>query len=104
LVGKLKETKIGGCNNGIINRNEDQASNIDSSNDSCTKSFDEEGMEHFNKTFQAGIFFISLFLLTSCYYVAYSNKGSRYKFSLNLLSDKMTIYLNVHCSIMENWI
>lgn len=54
LVGKLKETKIGACNNGLINRNEDQASNIDSSNDSCTKSFDEEGMEHFNKTFQAG--------------------------------------------------
>lgn len=54
LVGKLKETKIGACDNGLINRNEDQASNIDSSNDSCTKSFDEEGMEHFNKTFQVG--------------------------------------------------
>lgn len=54
LVGKLKETKIGACNNGLINRNEDQASNIDSSNDSSTKSFDGEGMEHFNKTFQVG--------------------------------------------------
>ncbi|XP_012568361.1 WPP domain-interacting tail-anchored protein 2 isoform X2 [Cicer arietinum] len=58
LIEKFKETKIGApidsCNNGLNNRNEDQASNIDSSNDSCTKSSDEEGIEHFNKTFQAG--------------------------------------------------
>lgn len=63
LVEKLKETKIGApldaCNNGLNNRNEDQASNIDSSNDSCTKSSDEEGTECFNKTFQAGTFFLS---------------------------------------------
>ncbi|KAK2429904.1 hypothetical protein P8452_43420 [Trifolium repens] len=55
LVGKLKDTKIGACNNGLNNRNEDQDSNnIDSSNDSCTKSLDEEGIEHFDKTFQVG--------------------------------------------------
>ncbi|KAI5436439.1 WPP domain-interacting tail-anchored protein 2 isoform X2 [Lathyrus oleraceus] len=47
LVGKLKETRIGACNNGQSNRNEAQAFNIDSIND-------EEGIEHLNKTFQAG--------------------------------------------------
>lgn len=66
LIEKFKETKIGApidsCNNGLNNRNEDQASNIDSSNDSCTKSSDEEGIEHFNKTFQAGTIFFSLYL------------------------------------------
>lgn len=58
LVEKLKETKIDSpaFNNGVNNRNEDQGSNIDSSNDSCTKSLDEEGTERFNKIFQAGIF------------------------------------------------
>jgi hypothetical protein len=65
LVRKLKDTKIGACNNGLNNRNEDQDSNnIDSSNDSCTKSLDEEGIEHFDKTFQAGIF-CRLFLSTT---------------------------------------
>ncbi|RDX71989.1 WPP domain-interacting tail-anchored protein 2, partial [Mucuna pruriens] len=58
LVEKLKNTKIDApldaCNNGLNNRNEDQASNNDSSNDSCAKSSDEEGIDHFNKTFQAG--------------------------------------------------
>ncbi|XP_061340728.1 WPP domain-interacting tail-anchored protein 2 isoform X2 [Gastrolobium bilobum] len=58
LVEKLKDSKIGApldaCNNGLNSRNEDQASNIDSSNDSCTKSSDAEGTNHFNKTFQAG--------------------------------------------------
>ncbi|XP_061340727.1 WPP domain-interacting tail-anchored protein 2 isoform X1 [Gastrolobium bilobum] len=58
LVEKLKDSKIGApldaCNNGLNSRNEDQASNIDSSNDSCTKSSDAEGTNHFNKTFQVG--------------------------------------------------
>ncbi|TKY69481.1 WPP domain-interacting tail-anchored protein 2 [Spatholobus suberectus] len=58
LVQKLKNTKIDApldaCNNGLNNRNEDQSSNNDSSNDSCAKSSDEEGIYHFNKTFQAG--------------------------------------------------
>ncbi|XP_027360190.1 WPP domain-interacting tail-anchored protein 2 isoform X2 [Abrus precatorius] len=56
LVEKIKDTKTGAsldaCSNGLNNRNEDQASNIDSSNDSCTKSCDEEGTDHFSKTFQ----------------------------------------------------
>ncbi|KAJ1412065.1 WPP domain-interacting tail-anchored protein 2 [Sesbania bispinosa] len=58
LVEKLKETKIGvpldACNNELNNRNEDQDSNIGSSNDSCTKLSDEEGTERFNKNFEAG--------------------------------------------------
>ncbi|XP_057448019.1 WPP domain-interacting tail-anchored protein 2 isoform X2 [Lotus japonicus] len=58
LVKKLTGTKIGvpldACTNELNSRNEDQASNIDSSNDSCTKLSDEEGREHFDKTFQAG--------------------------------------------------
>lgn len=60
LVKKLTGTKIGvpldACTNELNSRNEDQASNIDSSNDSCTKLSDEEGRERFDKTFQAGIF------------------------------------------------
>ncbi|CAJ1931763.1 unnamed protein product [Sphenostylis stenocarpa] len=56
LVQKLKNTKIDGsldaCNNGLNNRNEDQASNNDSSNDSCAKSSDEEGIYHYNAAFQ----------------------------------------------------
>ncbi|XP_045819004.1 WPP domain-interacting tail-anchored protein 2 isoform X1 [Trifolium pratense] len=47
LVRKLKETKIGAGINGLNNRNEDQASNN-------MDPFDEEGIEHFNKTFQVG--------------------------------------------------
>ncbi|XP_014520969.1 WPP domain-interacting tail-anchored protein 2 isoform X1 [Vigna radiata var. radiata] len=58
LVQKLKNTKIDGslhtCNYGLNNRNEDQASNIDSSNDSCAKSSDEEVIDHFNAAFQVG--------------------------------------------------
>ncbi|KAH1060022.1 hypothetical protein GLYMA_02G125400v4 [Glycine max] len=58
LVEKLKNTKIDASldasNNGLNNRNEDQASNNDSSNDNSAKSSDEEGIDHFNKTFQAG--------------------------------------------------
>ncbi|GAU21684.1 hypothetical protein TSUD_242560 [Trifolium subterraneum] len=70
LVGKLKDTKIGACDNGLNNRNEDQASNnIDSSNDSCTKSFDEEGIEHFDKTFQAVVLLSSP--LASSLYIQY---------------------------------
>lgn len=67
LVEKLKNTKIDASldasNNGLNNRNEDQASNNDSSNDSCAKSSDEEGIDHFNKTFQAGTFFVILISL-----------------------------------------
>ncbi|KAK7407482.1 hypothetical protein VNO78_09434 [Psophocarpus tetragonolobus] len=62
LVEKLKTTKIDApldaCNNGLNNRNEDQASNNDSSNDSCAKSSDEEGIDHFNTTFKAGLIFL----------------------------------------------
>lgn len=69
LVDKLKHSKIDApldaCNNGLNNRNEDQASNNDSSNDSCAKSSDEEGIDHFNKTFQAGTFFVSPISFTS---------------------------------------
>ena len=58
LVENSRDTKIGAplnaCNNGVNNRNEDQASNVDSSNGSCTKSSDEEGADPFNNTFQAG--------------------------------------------------
>ncbi|KAL2349072.1 hypothetical protein Fmac_003072 [Flemingia macrophylla] len=57
LVDKLKNTQIGApldaCNNGLNNRSEDQASNNDSSNGSCAKSSDEEGIDRFNKSFQA---------------------------------------------------
>ncbi|CAL0318155.1 unnamed protein product [Lupinus luteus] len=58
LEEKLKDTKIGRplnvCDNGVNNRNEDEASNIDSSNGSCAKSSDEEGTYAFNKTFEVG--------------------------------------------------
>ncbi|XP_019461564.1 PREDICTED: WPP domain-interacting tail-anchored protein 2 isoform X1 [Lupinus angustifolius] len=58
LEEKLKDTKIGTplkiCNNGINNRNEDIASNIDSSKSSCARSSDEEGTNAFNKTFEVG--------------------------------------------------
>ncbi|KAL3037376.1 hypothetical protein AAZX31_01G063300 [Glycine max] len=67
LVEKLNNTKIDAsfdaCNNGLNNRNEDQASNNDSSNDSCAKSSDEEGIDLFNKTFQAGTFLVILISL-----------------------------------------
>lgn len=60
LVEKLNNSKTGAppdsFDNGLNNRNEDRASNIDSSNGSCTKSSDEEGTDPFNKTSQAGIF------------------------------------------------
>ncbi|KAL1357444.1 WPP domain-interacting tail-anchored protein 2 isoform X1 [Arachis hypogaea] len=58
LVEKLQDIKIGApldaCNNGLNNRNEDQDSNIDSSNGSCTKSSDEEGADPLNNTFKVG--------------------------------------------------
>lgn len=56
LIQKLKTTEKGApldaCNNGLNNSNEDQASNIDSSNASCTKSSDEEIKDPSNKNFQ----------------------------------------------------
>jgi len=64
LVLKLKNTKIDGslhtCNYGLNNSNDDQDSNIDSSNDSCAKSSDEEVIDHFNAAFQAGTYLSAL--------------------------------------------
>ncbi|MED6112624.1 hypothetical protein PIB30_063257 [Stylosanthes scabra] len=52
LVEKLHDTKIG--NDRLNNRNEDQDSNIESSNGSCTKSSDEEGADPLSNTFKVG--------------------------------------------------
>ncbi|MED6150194.1 hypothetical protein PIB30_070043 [Stylosanthes scabra] len=58
LVEKLHDTQIAtaldACNDRLNNRNEDQDSNIDSSNGSCTKSSDEEGADPLRNTFKAG--------------------------------------------------
>ncbi|XP_028794662.1 WPP domain-interacting tail-anchored protein 2 isoform X2 [Neltuma alba] len=58
LEEKLKNVKrdvpLDSCHNGLNNSSEDQASNIDSSNGSCTKSADEEGEDILNQIFQGG--------------------------------------------------
>lgn len=56
LAEKLKNVKsdvpLDSCHNGLNNSNEDQASNNDSSNGSCTKPADEEGKDSLNPNFQ----------------------------------------------------
>ncbi|KAI4357944.1 hypothetical protein L6164_001858 [Bauhinia variegata] len=58
LVEKLNNTKAGThldhCDNGLHSSNEDLASNIDSSNGSCTKAADEEAREPLNRNFEVG--------------------------------------------------
>ncbi|XP_054810178.1 WPP domain-interacting tail-anchored protein 2-like isoform X2 [Prosopis cineraria] len=56
LAEKLKNMKkdvpLDSCHVGLNNSNDDQASNVDSSNGSCTKSSDEEGKDILNQNFQ----------------------------------------------------
>nr|KYP38423.1 WPP domain-interacting tail-anchored protein 2 [Cajanus cajan] len=103
LVDKLKNTKIGvpldACNNGLNNRNEDQASNNDSSNDSCAKSSDEEGIDHFNKTFQAGTFLVSQISFTSSY--AYMMMIGE-TWVLNLVVLVMTLHIRQMFCLLHN--
>ncbi|XLR66765.1 hypothetical protein HN51_009346 [Arachis hypogaea] len=72
LVEKLQDIKIGApldaCNNGLNNRNEDQDSNIDSSNGSCTKSSDEEGADPLNNTFKADFPLVVIIIPMAMFY------------------------------------
>ncbi|KAG5062919.1 hypothetical protein JHK85_004102 [Glycine max] len=109
LVEKLKNTKIDASldasNNGLNNRNEDQASNNDSSNDNSAKSSDEEGIDHFNKTFQAAFRGSSTCPLFYCMHIGISwwypkmkhmvELMNAYKLSLGFYGFQLCLFKNL---------
>ncbi|KAH1261251.1 WPP domain-interacting tail-anchored protein 2 [Glycine max] len=100
LVEKLKNTKIDASldasNNGLNNRNEDQASNNDSSNDNSAKSSDEEGIDHFNKTFQAGFYGFQLCLFKNLdEYVDEEGASSVTRVTSSISADKPANWRNL---------
>ncbi|KHN29923.1 WPP domain-interacting tail-anchored protein 2 [Glycine soja] len=100
LVEKLKNTKIDASldasNNGLNNRNEDQASNNDSSNDNSAKSSDEEGIDHFNKTFQAGdSWVLNLIVLLMTLHVDEEGASSVTRVTSSISADKPANWRNL---------